>query len=260
MQSKIFTFFEVIAEELCSEPTRVITRTEIEVGRDTTLFDELKIETRSATTEQAIIASITFLDAHFRDKGSTLPFTYDASTGRFDAIDLPYLCFIKRMSNIRSINTRSQEFELQVMEKLQSRATGSLHRVGHPRTRFKKKSEFNAYLKTLGFSGNVLLDKDKDGGLDILWMLPIGSSVHRPIVSIQCKNGVFNMGEGDKSVGAATRSLNQHRRLIGTVHVQCVLFNDYLYPEIVTKKGMTFVPLGLTDLSTVRQAITTNAI
>jgi len=48
---------------------------------------------------------------------------------------------------------------------------------------------FNEHLRTLGFDRPVALGWDKDGGLDILWLLPIGSIPHRPIVSVQCKNG-----------------------------------------------------------------------
>jgi hypothetical protein len=261
MPSPIFAFFEVVAEELCSEPSRVITREDLQVSEENaTLFDELKNETNSPTTEQAIRVAVTTLDSHFREKGSTLPFSYDPESGRFDAVDTPFLQFIKQMSNIRSIGTRSQEFELQVLEKLRGRVTGSLHRVGHPRLTKRKQTEFNAHLKTLGFTGNVLLGKDKDGGLDILWFLPLGSKPHRPIVSVQCKNGVFDMGEGDQSVGAGQRSLGSHGRLLASVHVPCVLYNDYLYPEIVTPKPMNFVPLGLTDLSPMAEAMTVEAI
>jgi len=261
MPSPIFAFFEVVAEELCSEPSRVITREDLRVSDENApLFDELKEETNSPTTEQAIRVAVTSLDRHFREKGSVLPFSYDPASGRFDAVDMLFLQFIRQMSSIRSIGTRSQEFELKVLEKLRGRVTGSLHRVGHPRITKRRQSECNAHLRTLGFTGNVLVGKDKDGGLDILWFLPLGSKPHRPIVSVQCKNGVFDIGEGDQSVGAGLRSLGQHGRLLASVHVPCVLYNDYLYPELVTPKPMSFVPLGLTDLSPMAELLTAEAI
>jgi hypothetical protein len=123
-----------------------------------------------------------------------------------------------------------------------------------------KRPDFNAYLKTIGFAEDVALGKEKDGGLDILWLLPIGTIPHRPIVSVQCKNSEFDIEEGDVSVGAGNRSLGQHRRLQPSVHVPCVLYNDYLYPEVVTPKAMNFVPLGLTDLSPMVNIVTTEAI
>ena len=118
--------------------------------------------------------------------------------------------------------------------------TGSLHRVGFPRTQRPKRAEFNAYLKTIGFAEDVALGKEKDGGLDILWALPIGTIWHRRIVSVQCKNSEFDIEDGDVSVGAGNRSLGQHRRLQPSVHVPCVLYNDYLYPQVVTPKAMVF--------------------
>jgi hypothetical protein len=260
MPSPIFAFFEVVAEELCSEPSRVITRADLQVSAENSpLFDELKDETRSPTTEQAIRVAVASLDNHFREKGSMLPFSYDPDSGRFDAVDIPFLRFIKEMSSIRSIGTRSKDFELGILEKLRNRAIGSLHRVGHPRITRRSQSQCNAYLKTLGFAGNVLIGKDKDGGLDILWFLPLGSKPHRPIVSVQCKNGVFNMDEGDKSVGAGLKSLGLHGRLLASVHVPCVLYNDYLCPEMAPKP-MNFVPLGLTDLSPMANLLTVEAI
>lgn len=261
MPSATFEFFEAIAEELCSEPSRVITRSGFQLNEEQApLLDNLKEETKSATSEQAMQAAIAKLDKHFKSKHSTIPFKYTVETGFFEALDLPFLQFIMQMRNIRSIGKRSRDFEVEVMKKLSGRVTGSLHRVGHPRDVKRKSSEFNDHLKTLGFKGNVLLGKEKDGGLDILWVLPIGSVPHQPIVSVQCKNGEFDIGEGDKSVGAGSRSLATHAGLQGHVHVPCVLFNDYLYPEMITAKPLNFVPLGLTDLSSAVEFLTTVAI
>lgn len=259
--SSRFAFFETVAEELSSEPSRVITRADSRLGDDDApLFDELKIETRTSSSEDAIRAAVDWLDNHFRGKGSFLPFSYDPGSGRFTAVDATFLQFIERMKNIRTIGKRSQQFELEVMEKLSGRVTGSLHRVGAPRTRMPRRAGFNTYLKTLGFADDVLLGREKDGGLDILWLLPIGTIPHRPIVSVQCKNTEFSLEDGNASVGAGKSSLGQHRRLQPDVHVPCVLYNDYLYPEVVMPKAMNFVPLGLTDLSPLTQPTTAEAI
>jgi hypothetical protein len=239
----------------------VITSADLQVNEDQNpLLEELKTETRKATTEQAIEAAVSSLGRHFKGKGSSLPFTYEAEIGLFEAVDLPYLEFIKEMSNIRSIGRRSREFELGVFDKLQSRVTGSLHRVGHPRDTKRRRPEFNTYLRTLGFKADVLLGPEKDGGFDILWLLPLGTKPHQPIVSVQCKNGEFDIGSGDISIGVGSRSLAQHGGLQPSVHVPCVLFNDYLYPEIVTTKPMNFVPLGLTDLSAMTNLLFAEAI
>jgi len=68
------------------------------------------------------------------------------------------------------------------------------------------------------------------------------------------------MAQADLSVGPGHRSLSQHGRLDAGVHVPCVLFNDYLYPELLTPKALNFVPLGLSDLSAMSQSISWVAI
>jgi hypothetical protein len=250
MASASFEFFEVIAEELSAEPSRVITREELEIGDERSpLLESLKREMKAAGTEEAIQKAVEELRLHFQTKGARLPFDYEVATGRFTATDRAFLAFVKDMSSIRSIGKRSREFECEVATWLSKRATGVIHRVGHPRDTKKKSADFNKHLKTLGFERPVLLGKEKDGGLDIMWLLPLGTIPHRPIVSVQCKNGEFKVETGDTSLGASSRSFSQHGGLQPSVHVPCVLFNDYLYPKLLTQKQMNYVPLGLSDLA-----------
>jgi hypothetical protein len=256
MYSPLFEFFEVIAEELSTENSRVLTRSDLQIrDEDSPLLDELKREMNANSTEEAIQRAVAALKTHFEAKGAQLPFDYDAATGRFSARDAQFLSFIKDMSSIRSVAKRSRDFEYGVAERLGQRATGSVHRVGHPRDTKKKSKDFNAHLRTLGFARPVLLGREKDGGLDILWLLPLGTIPHRPIVSVQCKNGKFNIGEADASIGAGSRSFSQHAGLQPSVHVPCVLFNDYIEPTGLTTKQLNFVPLGLTDLAPLQQNI-----
>jgi hypothetical protein len=206
------------------------------------------------------MAAVGALTKHFAGKGAALPFSYDENSGRFAAVDLAYLCFVKEMSNIRSIGKKSQDFELGVLARLRQRATGSLHRVGFPRENKKTREEFNQHLKAVGFNGKVLLGKDKDGGLDILWVLPFGTFPHRPMVSVQCKNGLYNLQDAHHSVMVGSQSFTAHLGLQVGVHVPCVLFNDYLVPAVLPQKPMGFVPLGLSDLAQMQEPITHEAI
>lgn len=256
MPSPLFEFFEIIAEELSVEESRVITREDL-VGEDeeSALLDGLKREMGAGGSEEAIRLAIKALRAHFEAKGAKLPFDYDPATGRFSTIDRDFLAFVKDMSSIRSIGKRSRDFECGVAERLALRATGMIRRVGHPRDKKKKMADFNAYLKTLGFARPVLLGKEKDGGFDILWLLAVGTIPHRPIVSVQCKNGEFDIDAAHASLGAGSMSLSQHAGLQPTVHVPCVLFNDYLHPQLLSTKQLSFVPLGLTDLASLDQKI-----
>src|SRR5260370_23410210 len=179
MYSPLFEFFEVIAEELATEKSRVLTRSDLQVrDEDSPLLDELKREMKANSTEDAIEHAVAALKAHFEAKGAQLPFEYDSPTGRFTARDQAYLAFIKDMSSIRSVAKRSRDFEYGVAERLGQRATGTVHRVGHPRDTKKKSKDFNAHLRTLGFVRPVLLGREKDGGLDILWLLPGGTIPH----------------------------------------------------------------------------------
>jgi len=261
MPNATFEFFEIIADELSSEESRVITRADLQLNSEQApVLDALKEELAAATTEEALDSAVRELDEHFRGKGGALPFRYERETGRFTAIDRPYLQFIREMRSIRSIGSRSRDFELGVLQRLALRVTGSVHRVGHPRQVKRRKADFNSHLKGLGFRGAVLLGKEKDGGLDILWLLPLGTIPHRPIVSVQCKNGEFDMVEADRSGGPFSRSLSQHGRLQLGIHVPCVLFNDYLYPELLTPKPLNYVPLGLSDLTMMTQTISSEAI
>lgn len=261
MPSPLFEFFEVIAEELAAENSRVITRADLQVrDEESPMLDELKREMKAASTEEAIERAVDKLRTHFEAKGAKLPFAYDSDTGRFTATDSDFLAFVKDMSSIRSIGKRARDFECSVAARLGQRATGTIHRVGHPRDTKTKSADFNAHLRVLGFDRPVLLGREKDGGLDILWLLPLGTIPHRPIVSVQCKNGEFNTEVADTSVGAGSRSLSQHAGLQATVHVPCVLFNDYIHPGILTRKQWNFVPLGLTDLATMEQKISVELI
>src|SRR5580700_6044672 len=99
---KVFEFFEMVAEELAVEESRVLTRKDLQVNAEQApLLDELKEEMGSQTTEDAVQSAVDFLVEHFQGKGSQLPFAYDAPTGRFTAVDLEYLRFVRDISNIR---------------------------------------------------------------------------------------------------------------------------------------------------------------
>jgi hypothetical protein len=261
MPSPLFEFFEIVADELDVHRSIVITPDSLKAkDKDSSLLDDLQRELRTSSADEAIKCAVKELEKHFKAKGAELPFEYVPANGLFVARDVEFLRFVKDMSRIRSVGRRSRDFECRVAERLGLRATGTIHRVGHPRDVKKKKRDFNAHLQTLGFGRPVLLGKDKDGGLDILWQLPVGTIPHRPLVSVQCKNGQFDMDVADASIGAGGRSLSQHSGLQPGVHVPCVLFNDYLHPRRLPAKQLNFVPLGLSDLASMEHAVSVEFI
>lgn len=249
MPSPLFQFFEMVAEELTLEESRVLTALDFDpAGNDSSVLDELREQLGVMTNDDAIRGAVDRLEEHFKARGSGLPFSYDAESSRFRAIDKEYLELITQMREIRGQGKSSKTFELSVMGRVKLRVTGALHRVGDPRDVKKKKKQFNAYLAKIGFGGNVLTGRERDGGFDILWELPIGAKPHRPLVSLQCKNSVYRLKDGDASCGPAKRSLNEHSGLMAEVHVLCVFFNDYITSDLLPKKAMPWVPLGLSDL------------
>lgn len=261
MPKPLFEFFEIVAEELSVEASRVITPEDLEGKNDiSSHVDELVIDLSAHGSTDVIPLAVAQLAEHFKVRGAKLPFEYDPDTGRFTAVDTKFLEFISQMKEIRSIGKRSQCFEITVAEKLQLRAKGSIHRVGFPRTSAKKSVDFNSYLKSLGFGNRVIFGREKDGGLDILWLLPLGAHPHMPFVLVQCKNGEIDLEEAHISIGAANQSLTQHAGLQHQVHLPCVLFNDYISGDLLNRKQMSFVPLGLSDLAPLSREISVKCI
>lgn len=261
MPAPIFELFEFIAEELSVIVSVIITHKDfVNDDKDSPLIDSLMKSLKAASAEDTIPCAVRKLHEHFEAKDAKLPFEYEPVTGRFTAVDSEFLSFVNDMKEIRTIGRQARVFERTVASRLSKRATGSIHRVGFPRDTKRTKAQFNKYLTTLGFERPALFGKEKDGGFDILWLLPVGTIPHRPIVSVQCKNGEYNKDEALISVVTASESLSQHSGLQHQVHVPCVLFNDYISPEMLGPKQMNFVPLGLTDLALPKQPVSVKCI
>jgi len=127
-----------------------------------------------------------------------------------------------------------------------------VRRVGSPRKTHKTRAQFAAYLvKEFGFRDNVLVGQDQDGGFDILWFPPLGAFPFRAMVSIQCKNSLYDRGEGLMSVGRAKQCLSRHSHASAEEgHLHCVVYNDYIDEKIMTHaRDVGFIPLGLSDLA-----------
>jgi hypothetical protein len=251
MDSKIFELFEIVSEELCSDNDIVLTARHFQGGTkaDTTFLDDLSTECKAVSHDQAIRVAIERVKDHFEKKKIDLPFSFDPVTSRFRATNVAGLAFVTKCSAARTLINRSMEFELLVWERLQHRLKGRIHRVGWPRKKGTRQSTVNAHLKAnFGFKEDVLIGRDKDGGFDILWAPPLGALPFRPVVAIQCKNGLFSKKEAASSLEAARTSLNRHIHLHKEAHMNCVVFNDYLEPGVLFPKGAEYTALGLSDL------------
>jgi len=256
MPSPTFELFESICGELHFRDSCVVTNDFLSPERLTELQDQFE----ELTPDGAFAKAMVFLRGHFRKRGAELPFDFDLASRLFSVRDRAYIDFVASVSALRGLGRRSRQFEMATCNQFGSRATGELYRVGWPRGTSKKAPDFNTYLRQFGFDGRVILGKEKDGGLDILWIPPLGAVPHKVIISIQCKNSSFDVEAADKSFGSASRSLGCHRGLQAQVHVSCVLFNDYIERKKLGKKPFNYVVLGLSDLSALRQRVTIQAL
>ena len=245
--SPVFELFENVCAELATRPVQTISEDDLDPG----LLEDLKLyfdETSDAAAYKNALAAI---EAHFGERDASLPYSVSLELREFQVADPSYIEFVASARANRSVGgAGAKEFEAQTLRRLRTRLTGDLRRVGQPRDRRKTRLELVAYLQQLGFERNVLQGNDKDGGLDILWLPPLGAVPLRPVVSLQCKNAFFNEDEANASVGRASRTLSRHSHLRSD-HLKFVVFNDYIDRDRFQGRaaGWPFIPLGLTDLA-----------
>ena len=250
-----FQFFEDVCCELYFSNEAVLPEDTFlssvdEFGnRNEDFLRDLQDEYKELDPHAAVPRALLALREHFKARGSDLPFTYDLPTRSFTVVDRPYVEFVAKASGMRGVRGKSRAFEIATANRLSKRGIGSFHRTGWPRSKNKKVKEFNEYLRSLGFDNRVVFGKEKDGGFDILWMLPLGAVPHRPILSFQCKNGSYDIKNASASNVTTEMSFGCHQGLLERVHTLCVVFNDYIEERMLSTKPFPFVPLGLSDLA-----------
>lgn len=245
MSKPIFELFERVCSELVVKGSTVITEKDFGGA----LIDSLETKYHESDSIKAIQAAVDDLAAHFMARGAMLPFTLASKTGLYTTLDAEYISLIDTLSNARGIGRESKNFEITVSKWLSEKLTGDIHRVGWPRTKKKTRKKFVSHMKSLGFSGSVAYGAEKDGGFDVVWLPPLGAIPYRPIFSVQCKNARYDRDAADLSIMSVGRSLNEHSVLDRSVSLSCVLFNDYIEPDLLPRKHLNYLPLGLTDLA-----------
>jgi len=243
-----FDLFEEICVELRGKEESIL----VDDDFSPATLQGVKRWAKITANTSAIAKALDYLRKHFLARGSELPFSYDLTNGRAKVLNREFVDFVSDAQDRRSIPKESRDFEVATSRHIARRLTGILRRVGAPRTKHKTRKQFAAYLvKEFGFEEGVLVGRDQDGGLDILWFPPLGAFPFRAIVSIQCKNSPYNKDDGFKSVGRAkpTLSRHSHARAEGC-HLHCVIYNDYIDEKIMDHaRHSGFVPLGLSDLA-----------
>jgi hypothetical protein len=251
MAKSAFELFELVCVELRDGQQFVLT----ERSLPKTLAADLKKTFRQPAFEDALRSSFNWLSAHFQTKGSALPFSYEHNTGIVAPLEPDFIRFVTDMIEIRTTGKDSKTFETAICTRLAQRLqSGDFHNVGWPRATRRRLAEIVEYLEKLGFDSGVLRGRDKDGGMDILWLPPLGTIPIRPLVSFQCKNTRFKeaaIREAHQSATVASRSIARHSCMRShSVYMCYVVFNDYLDSTIRDMAtGLCYAPLGLSDLA-----------
>jgi hypothetical protein len=243
-----FDFFEEVCAELSGKVEAIL----IDDDFSAPMLESLRRWSRETATMSAVAKALDYLHKHFRARGAILPFEYDLATGRVTTLSAEYIDFVAEAQDRRSRAKESREFEIATSEHIASKLTGIVRRVGSPRTKHRTGKQFAAYLATeFGFEDDVLVGLDKDGGFDILWFPPLGAFPFRAMVSIQCKNSLYDRGDGLESVGRAKQCLSRHSYASAEEgHLHCVIYNDYIDEKIMSHaRDVGFIPLGLSDLA-----------
>jgi hypothetical protein len=243
-----FDLFEEVCVELSSQDETVLTDGDF----TSPTLERVKHWSKETVTHAAMAKALVYLGEHFEARGSALPFSYDLGTGRFTVLNRDYIDFVYNSQEQRTRPKDSKDFEWATSKHLATRLTGIVRRVGAPRKKHKSRKSFAIYLiKEFNFKEGVLVAHDKDGGLDILWFPPLGAFPFRAMVSIQCKNSLYDRDEGYKSVGRAKQTLKRHSHATAEEnHLHCVVYNDYIDEKVMEHaRDAEFVPLGLSDLA-----------
>ena len=264
MLSPTFVLFEFVCVAL--QPTPVCFITDEDLGADPggqvgsasgNILAAVRNEYEVSDNQTALTLAHEQLERHFAARHSDLPYTCDLNTRQFTSRDQEFVRFVAEVSGRRSSGSiYAKQFETAACERLSMKVTGTLHNVGYPRMVDKSALQFKSYLKKLGFDNRVILGEERDGGLDILWFPPLGAHPVSPVVSLQCKNGLFSRTVAREASARTAETLLCHRMLRGNgVHLTAVLFNDYIEPERLPNKPITYVPLGLSDLAATKQTV-----
>jgi hypothetical protein len=245
-------------EEVCSELSGKTEAFLIDDDFSPAMLQSLKKWSGETATVSALAKGLKYLKKHFEARGSTLPFSYDLDTGHALTLNSGYIDFVADAQDRRSLSKESRGFELSTSKHIASKLTGIVRRVGSPRKAHKTRAQFAAYLaKEFGFDEDVLVGQDQDGGLDILWFPPLGAFPFRAMVSIQCKNSLYDRKDGLTSVGRAKQCLSRHYYASADEgHLHCVVYNDYIDEKImIHARNVGFIPLGLSDLAPLTEQI-----
>src|SRR5579864_2915720 len=123
-----FDLFEEICAELRGRGESVL----IDDDFSPLVVRNIKRWYKDAVMSSAVAKALDYLRTHFENRGSTLPFSYDLTTGRVTVLNSDYIDFVSDAQDQRSKPRDSKNFEVATSKHLATRLTGILRRVGSP--------------------------------------------------------------------------------------------------------------------------------
>lgn len=236
-----FSIFELMTEEATNRGGEWLFEYD-ELDRAGELQNEFKIK----TLEGAIRALKPFLEQYFAERNIEQVIEITLTPPKVKILSVAGAKFILASKALRGNSKSGKRFEDLVANQLSRKLNGQVMSVGYRQR--QGVAAFRSTLKELGvdLTGAKYL---KDGGLDVIWLPPLGKKSEIPFMNFQCKN-TETIGDDVKgSVSDARKHLHSHQLFRPDDFLIFAVFNTYLDPKMVKdSKGRGCVYLGLPEL------------
>ena len=240
-----FSIFELMTEEATNRGGEWLFQYD-ELDRAGELQKQFKVK----SVEAAIRALKPFLEQYFRERNVEQVIEISLAPPKVKILSTEGAKFILDSMSLRGKAKAGKSFEDLVASQLSRKLTGQVMSIG-----YRQRQGVPAFRNTLKELGIDLTNAKhlKDGGLDVIWLPPLGKKSEIPFLNFQCKN-TETIGDDVKgSVSDARKHLHSHHLFRPDDFVVFAVFNTYLDPKMVKdSKGRGCVYLGLPELLTSR--------
>jgi hypothetical protein len=207
---------------------------------------ELQKEFKAKTTTEAVEKLKPFLDQYFTERNLEPLIEITLSPPKAKIVSTEAARFILASKALRGNSKRGKEFEDLVADQLCQKLRGQVMSVGYRQQ--GGISAFRNELKSLGvdLAGVKYV---KDGGLDVIWLPPLGKKSEIPFASFQCKNTETIGDDIKSSISDARKTLKRHHLFMPNDFPLFVVINTYLDQKAIRDsdgRGCTY--LGLPEL------------
>lgn len=237
-----FSAFETMVEEALNRGGKWLFEFE-EIDR----IGELQTQFKVRNPALAIKALKSFIRKYFEERRllPVLEITLDPPAVRiFSREGAEFLMAAKAL---RGDKTAGKQFEDLVAKRLAAKLTGRVMNVGYPR-RHCPTADYMEQLRELGIDASKF-KKIKDGGMDVIWIPPLGKKSEIPFLNFQCKNTEVIGNDVKISLNDFRRTSNRHELFTNSEFLVFIVVNTYLDKRLIeasSKRG--YVCLGLPEL------------